>query len=532
MNDSASWDFPYTSQRMPVLADNMVCTSQPLASAAGLRVLANGGNAVDAAIAAAITLTVVEPCMNGIGSDSFALVWDGQQLHGLNASGRSPNGWTLEHFARYSQMPSHGWDSVTVPGAVSGWRELSQRFGALPFGDLFESAIRHARDGFIVSPIVSRQWDEQLPVLKDKPDFMTAFAPQGRAPRPGERFRCPGQAATLEAIAASGGEAFYRGPIAAAIAAHARATGGLIDEADLAQHQADWVAPIHAGYRGVELHEIGPNGQGIAALMALGMLEQAGFDLPQLDSTAFYHCQIEAMKLAFADVYRYVGDAAAMVSVTADHLLDPDYLRQRAKLIDPAAAGHPGPGKPHEGGTVYLTTADSSGRMVSMIQSNYLGFGSGIVVPGTGIALQNRGSGFNLVAGHPNQVGPRKRPFHTIIPGFLMRAGQPLMSFGVMGGSMQAQGHLQVTTRIAGYGQNPQAVIDAPRWRVLDDNASVMVEWNFPAQAISGLTRLGHKVQVADRFASGFGGSQAIMRMTEGYLGASDPRKDGQAVGF
>ena len=532
MNTSTAWDFPYTSQRMPVLADNMVCSSQPLASAAGLRVLEKGGNAVDAAIAAAITLTVVEPCMNGIGSDAFALVWDGKQLHGLNASGRAPRGWTPAHFANHAKMPSHGWGSVTVPGAVSGWSALSQRFGALPFADLFDSAIRHARAGFLVSPVVSRQWEEQMLVLQEMPDFMAAFAPEGRAPRPGERFRCPGQADTLQAIAESGGNDFYRGAIAAAISGHARATGGLLDEIDLAEHTADWVVPLQTSYRNVELHEIGPNGQGIAALIALGILDKTGFALPELDSVAFYHAQIEAMKLAFADVYRYVGDASAMQAVTTEDLLNPDYLQRRAAMISPAAAQFPGPGKPHTGGTVYLTTADSSGMMVSLIQSNYLGFGSGIVVPGTGIALQNRGSGFNLVPDHPNCVGPRKRPFHTIIPGFLMRAGQPLMSFGVMGGSMQAQGHLQVTVRIADYHQNPQAVIDAPRWRVLDDNASVMVEWNFPPHAIAGLIQLGHRVLVADRFASGFGGSQAIMRLGEGYLGASDSRKDGHAVGF
>jgi gamma-glutamyltranspeptidase / glutathione hydrolase len=283
----------------------------------------------------------------------------------------------------------------------------------------------------------------------------------------------------------------------------------------------------------VELHEIGPNGQGIAALMALGILERAGQPKPALDSAAFYHLQIEAMKLALADVYRYVADPAAMQPVTADHLLDPGYLAERAKCIDPAAARHPGAGKPHTGGTTYLTAADEGGMMVSLIQSNYLGFGSGIVVPGTGIALHNRGAGFSLVPGHPNEVAPGKRPFHTIIPGFLLRDGRPLLSFGVMGGSMQAQGHLQVTTRIADHGQNPQAVIDAPRWRVLDDNRTVAVEWNFPPAAIDGLRALGHSIEVTERFASGFGGAQAIMPMAAGgYLGASDPRKDGQAVGF
>ena len=329
MNPALDWNFPYTSQRMPVLAENMVCTAQPLASLAGVQVLKQGGNAVDAAIAAAITLAVVEPCMNGIGGDSFALVWDGSRLHGLNASGRSPRDWTREHFSRYSAMPPRGWDSVTVPGAVSGWRALSDRFGALPFGDLFESAIRYARDGYIVSPIVSRQWQGQIGDILETPGFREAFAPAGRAPRPGERFICPGQAATLEKIAASGGEAFYRGELARAIAQHARATGGLMDEEDLAAHQADWVEPVSMRYRDVELHEIGPNGQGIAALMALGIMDSIGLPLPQLDSTEFFHQQIEAMKLAFADVHRYVGDPKAM-TVSDSELLDRSYLKARA----------------------------------------------------------------------------------------------------------------------------------------------------------------------------------------------------------
>ncbi|MDB5943338.1 MAG: gamma-glutamyltranspeptidase precursor (Gamma-glutamyltransferase)-like protein [Ramlibacter sp.] len=530
MND-LSWDFPYTSQRMPVLADNVVCTSQPLASAAGLDILRKGGNAVDAAVAAAIALTVVEPCMNGIGGDSFALVWDGQRMHGLNASGRSPRRWTREHFSRYSAMPPRGWDSVTVPGAVSGWRELSQRFGKLPFAQLFEAAIRHARDGWIVSPIVSRQWQGQVEDIKHMPGFAEAFAPRGRAPLPGERFTCPGQADTLEAIARSGGEEFYRGSLARAIAEHARATGGLMDEEDLAEHRADWVEPISTAYRGIELHEIGPNGQGISALIALGILDSLELPRPQLDSTAFFHYQIEAMKLAFADVQQYVADPASM-TITAQQLLDRGYLRRRAKLLNPDAASFPGAGKPHTGGTTYLATADAGGMMVSLIQSNFKGFGSGVVIPGTGIAMHNRGWGFNMIPGHANEVAPRKRPFHTIIPGFLMEGGKPLMSFGVMGGSLQAQGHVQVTVRIGDHRQNPQAVIDAPRWRILEDNVRVMVEWNFPPEAVAGLRRLGHDVQVAPRFSDEFGGSQAIMRMAEGYLGASDHRKDGQAVGY
>jgi gamma-glutamyltranspeptidase/glutathione hydrolase len=531
-DSSAFWQFPYTSQRMPLLARNVVSTSQPLASASGLLMLARGGNAVDAALATAITLTVVEPCMNGIGGDAFAIIWDGQRLHGLNASGRAPRRWTPEHFSRYSAMPLRGWDSVTVPGTVSAWRALSDRFGKLPFADLFEPAIRHARDGYLVSPTVHRQWQAQVAELLPQPGYREAFAPQGRAPLPGEHFVCPGQARTLERIAASKGDDFYHGELAKAIADHARKTGGLIDEADLAAHQADWVEPISVRYRDLALHEIGPSGQGIGALMALGMLEHFDLKSAGLDSAQSQHLQIEAMKLAFADLQEYVADPDAMRQVSATDLLKPGYLASRAKLINPDRAAPARAGSPHSGGTVYLTAADENGMMVSFIQSNFKGFGSGVVVPGTGIALHNRGWGFNLKPGHPNQVAPGKRPFHTIIPGFLTRDGAPLMSFGVMGGSMQAQGHVQVTTRIADHGQNPQAASDAPRWRVMDDNTTVAVEWNFPKEAIDGLIARGHQVKVAQRFDTEFGCAQMAMKVDHGYIAASDHRKDGYPVGL
>ncbi|MBV7483919.1 gamma-glutamyltransferase family protein [Bordetella sp. BOR01] len=529
--NGSDWTFPYTSQRMPVLAENIACTEQPLATQAALRALAAGGNAVDAAIAAGITLTVVAPCMNGIGGDVFAIVWDGTQLHGLNASGRAPQAWTPEYFSKYAAMPARGWDSVTVPGAVSGWVALSRRFGKLPFGDLFEAAIRYARDGYIVTPIVSRQWETQIADIRHIPGFVQAFAPGGHAPAPGQRFICPGQAATLEDIARTEGASFYRGALAERIAAYASATGGALTKADLEAHEADWVDPISMSYQDIALHEIGPNGQGIGALMALGMLQAFDAHRLPLDSTEYFHAQIEAMKLALADMQRYVADSQHMQEVDADALLNPAYLAARARDIDPARARYPGPGLPLKGGTTYLTTADANGMMVSFIQSNFKGFGSGLVVPGTGIALHNRGWGFNLVAGHPNQVGPRKRPFHTIIPGFLMRGGKPLMSFGVMGGSLQAQGHMQVASRIA-HGQNPQAVIDAPRWRILEDNVTVLVEWNFPETAVAGLRQKGHKVEVAPRFSDEFGGAQAIARLADGYVGASDHRKDGHAGGW
>jgi len=397
---------------------------------------------------------------------------------------------------------------------------------------LFEPALRYARLGYMVSPTVHRQWQAQVAELLPQPGYREAFAPQGRAPLPGEHFICPGQANTLERIAASKGDDFYHGELAKAIAEHARNTGGLIDEIDLAAHQSDWVEPISVRYRDVTLHEIGPSGQGIGALMALGILEHFDLKAAGVDSALSQHLQIEAMKLAFADLQEFVADPDAMHPVTASDLLGSGYLASRAKLIDPDRAAPARAGSPHSGGTVYLTAADERGMMVSFIQSNFKGFGSGVVVPNTGIALQNRGSGFSLKPGHPNQVAPGKRPFHTIIPGFLTRAGAPLMSFGLMGGSMQAQGHLQVTSRVADYGQNPQAASDAPRWRVMDDNRTVAVEWNFSQEAIDGLIARGHEVAVAPRLNTEFGCAQMAMKTEHGYIAASDHRKDGYPVGI
>ena len=522
------WQFPYTSQRMPVLASNIVATSQPLAAQAGLRMLAAGGNAVDAALAAAMTLTVVEPTSNGIGSDAFALIWDGTQLHGLNASGRSPAAWNPKRFAGLSAIPNRGWDSVTVPGCVSAWRTLSEKFGKLPFADLAQPAIRYAADGYLVSPTIARLWAKQAPDLAAQPGFREAFMPRGRAPAPGELFRHPGQARTLALIAESRGEAFYRGELAERMVAHSKENGGALSMEDLASHQADWVAPISIDYRGYQVHEIPPNGWGIACLMALGMLEN--FDMASLapESAQSLHLQIEAMKLAFVDAQQHIADPAAMRVSTAA-LLDKGYLKERARLIDPSRPGKPKFGTPR-GGTVYLTTADASGMMVSYIQSNYQGFGSGVVVPETGISMQNRGIGFVLTDGHVNQVGPRKRPFHTIIPAFMTRGTEPVMGFGVMGGYMQAQGHLQMALRRVDHGQNPQAMVDAPRWRV--DGTVVNVEEAMPQPSIEALQRLGHSVAVAERFDTDFGRAQIILKTEGGYIGASEWRTDGQAVGF
>ena len=524
------WQFPYPSQRMPVLARNAVATSQPLAAQAGLRMLMKGGNAVDAVVATAISLTVLEPTSNGIGSDAFCILWDGQRIHGLNASGRSPAAWTPDRFKGRTAMPQRGWDAVTVPGAVSAWVDLSSKFGKLPFADLFEPAIRYASDGYMVSPTISRLWANQVNELKSQPGFEQAFMPHGRAPAAGEKFSFPDQAKTLRRIAETKGEAFYKGDLAEKIAAWAKQHGGAMTVADLSAHRNDWVEPIGMDYRGYRLLEIPPNGQGISALMALGMLENLDMAKLGVDSADSLHAQIEAMKLAFADVNEYVSDIATM-RVKPEALLDRGYLKERARLIDLKKAANPGHGKPAGSGTVYLTAADESGMMVSYIQSNYAGFGSGVVVPGTGISLQNRGYGFVLKPGHANVVAPGKRPFHTIIPGFLMKDGRPAMSFGVMGGSMQSQGHLQVIQRMIDYGQNPQAAADAPRWRV-DQGLDVNIEQGVPAAVIDDLRARGHRLAQADRWSTDFGRAQLIYRMEDGYLAASERRTDGQAVGF
>ncbi len=528
--DMFDWQFPYPSQRMPILARNCVATSQPLAAQAGLRMMLKGGNAVDAILATAISLTVLEPTSNGIGSDAFCILWDGKQLKGLNASGRSPATWTPERFKGRTEMARRGWDSVTVPGTISAWVELSEKYGKLPFADLFEPAIKYATDGFMVTPTISRLWANQAPDLQHEPGYAQTFMPRGRALAAGELFSFPDQAKTLTRIAETKGAAFYTGDLAEKIAAWAKQTGGDITMADLAAHSCDWVEPIGIDYRGYSLHEIPPNGQGIAALMALGILEN--FDVASLpiDSPDSMHLKIEAMKLAFADINEYVADISSM-RITPAQMLDKSYLKERAKSIDMKKAANPAHGHPATGGTVYLTAADEAGMMVSYIQSNYSGFGSGVVVPGTGIAMQNRGTGFSLKPGHANIVAPHKRPFHTIIPGFMTKGGQPLMSFGVMGGSMQAQGHMQVMSRMVDYGQNPQAASDAPRWRI-DSGVRVGIEYGVPADTIAALKARGHDMPQADRWSTDFGRAQLIYKMEHGYFAASERRTDGQAVGF
>ena len=577
---SFDWTTGYPSQRLPVFGRNIVSTSHPLGAQAGLRMLLAGGNAVDAAIAAAAAMTIVEPVSNGLGSDAFCLLWDGQQLHGLNASGPAPAAWTPEYFrkkygADARTPPKRGWDSVTVPGAVGGWMAMSQRFGKLPFADLLAPAIEIAERGYALPIVVQQKWVAGAAELKGQPGFAEAFMPRGRSPGVGELFRFEAAARTLKLIARTKGEAYYHGEIAAAAERHSKAHGGAMTAADFKAYRPEWVTPLAKDYRAHTLHEIPPNGQGIAAQIALGIL--ARFDLAGLpiDGPESQHLQIEAMKLAFADTYRYVSEGASM-TVTPEQMLDDAYLASRARLIDPkrAQAFEAGsPNDPHRrGGTIYLTAADASGMMVSFIQSNYMGFGSGVVVPEFGISLQNRGHGFSLDAASPNLVAPGKRPFHTIVPAFLTKPkarslhpplgegrdggdgrgphpnpppeGEgaeghelaPVMSFGVMGGNMQPQGHLQTLVRMLDHAQNPQAACDAPRWR-FNAGLEINVEASMPKATVQGLLERGHRVDVIVDSYQDFGAGQFIWRLSDdvseqGYVAASDPRRDGQAVAF
>ncbi|MFM7697849.1 MAG: gamma-glutamyltransferase family protein [Limnohabitans sp.] len=539
---SFQFNNPYLSTRLPVFARNIVSTSHPLAAQAGLRLLGSGGNAVDAAIAAAAVLTIVEPVSCGLGSDAFCILWDGQQLHGLNASGRAPQAWTPAYFQHkygdhVTQPPKRGIDSVTVPGAVSSWVALSERFGKLPFEDLMQPAIEIAERGFLLSVVVQEKWAAPVDELRVQPGFEQAFMPRGRAPAVGELFQFPAAAKGLRTIGRTKGQAFYGGEIAQALEAFSDAHGGALKASDFAAYQAEWVTPISIDYRGHTLHEIPPNGQGIAALMALGILEH--FDLGALtrDGVDSQHLQIEAMKLAFADVYRYVADPQSM-EVTAAQMLEKSYLKERAKLIDMKRAQDFKAGNPAKGGTIYLTAADENGMMVSFIQSNYMGFGSGCVEPNFGISLQNRGHAFavrNTGLNPANLVAPGKRPFHTIIPAFLTKDGQPVMSYGVMGANMQPQGHVQTLVRMLDYAQNPQAACDAPRWRY-NEGLVINVESGMDANTVQGLQARGHQMEVINDSYQDFGSGQFIWRMgdpkVEGYVAASDSRRDGLAAGL
>ncbi|MFC4146726.1 gamma-glutamyltransferase family protein [Micromonospora mangrovi] len=539
--------------RQPLFAPNgAVATSQPLAAAAGLAVLRRGGNAVDAALATAITLTVVQPPSNDIGGDLFAIVWDGERLHGLNASGRSPAGLTREIVlaatdrrgaepvdalggaqATGPAMPARGWLPVTVPGAPAGWRDLHDRFGSLPFAELFADAIGYAEHGYPVAAGTAATWARAVaahagPVGEEYAEFDRVFTVDGRAPRPGQWWRNPDAAETLRRIAATGAADFYRGRIAAALDAHAARTGGLLTGDDLARHRSTWVDPVSVRYRGHEVWELPPNGQGVAALLALGVLD--GVDLAALSPEERLHWQLEAVKLGFADAHAHVADPERARVPAPPALLDPGYLAaRRARVTD--RAGDPVAGDPERGGTVYLCTADADGMMVSLIQSTYLAFGSRVVLPGNGFALQNRGTGFRLDPAHPNVVAPAKRPFHTIIPGFLTRDGAPVGPFGVMGGHMQPQGHVQLVSATVDAGLDPQAALDTPRW-YWHAGRTVLVEPTLDQRVVAALLGRGHEVTVAGEPAV-FGYGQAIWRHPSGgYVAGSESRVDGAMLGW
>ena len=525
-----NWSLPYVSRRAPVFARNAVATSQPLATQAGIDMLRRGGNAIDAAIATAITLTVVEPAMNGIGSDAFAIVWDGHGLSGINGSGKSPAAWTPDRF-KGPNMPTQGWDSITVPGAVSTWTALSKKFGDLPFEDLFEPAIRYARDGFQVGPKTAPVWSWSVESFAHFNSFQEHFTSQGRSPNTGEVFKRPDLVETLTDIARTDGESLYRGRLAGAIVGQSQQEGGVMTLDDLANHSVLWTDPIAQPYRNVVLHEIPPNGQGLAAQIALSILEHLDVQSTEPGSADWIHYQVEAMKIAIRAAFDHFADPAAMV-IPPSELLEPGSIARAANAISANATSQfPPVALPVSEDTVYLTTADADGRMVSMIQSNYRGFGSGIVIEGTGISMQNRGSGFVLTPGHPNKVAGGKRPFHTIIPGFVTRAdGNPAMAFGVMGGHMQHQGHVQMVTRIFDPRETPQAASDAPRWHVSPDYR-LALETGTPPGTVKALQERGHEALLVEDEGL-FGGAQLICCLEDGYCAASDHRKEGTAAGF
>ncbi|QAS53624.1 gamma-glutamyltransferase family protein [Halobacillus litoralis] len=528
---------PYHTPRHTTVAHNgMVATSQPLAAQAGLSILQKGGNAIDAAIATAATLTVVEPTSNGIGSDAFALVWVKDKLYGLNGSGHSPSSISIDALKKqgYEEIPKYGFTPVTVPGAPGTWAELSNRFGKLPFKELLAPAIKYAEEGFPISPVLGKFWSMAANKFKEVlsgeefTSWFDTFAPNGKAPKIGEVWKSEGHASTLKKIAETKGEAFYNGELAAAIDQFSKKHNGYISKKDLADYKPEWVEPISVDYKGYNVWEIPPNGQGIVALSALNMLK--GFDYMDKESVDTYHKQIEAMKLAFADGEKYVADEKHM-SVKAEELLNEDYATERRGLIGEEALT-PEAGTPPSGGTVYLATADDEGNMVSFIQSNYMGFGSGLVVPGTGIALQNRGHNFSLDPDHANALAGGKRSYHTIIPGFLTKGDQPVGPFGVMGGFMQPQGHVQVAMNTVDFHLNPQAALDAPRWQWMKDK-SVWVEPHFPKHVAEALARKGHKIEVQLETGA-FGRGQIIWRDpdTGTLYGGTESRTDGTIAAF
>jgi gamma-glutamyltranspeptidase/glutathione hydrolase len=533
---------PLRAERSCVLARRgLVATSVPLASAAGVEMLRRGGNAIDAALAAAAALCVVEPMSTGLGGDAFALFWSARErrLLGLNGSGRAPARASLAAYrARgLESIEPRGILAATVPGAVHAWDTLSRSHGRLPLGDVLEPAIRAAEDGFPVTELVAHYWWglERMGALRNDAARRT-YAPDGRTPRAGEWFRNPALARTLRSVAKGGAEAFYGGEVARAIVAASREEDGFFEAADLASHTSTWVEPIRTGYRDVEVAELPPNGQGLAALVALNVYECLDPAGASATSVLDWHRRIESVKLAFADRDAYIGDPEH-VPVPVAALLDKGYARRRAAGIGERALAGPRPGLPASD-TVYLCAADEEGNLVSFIQSLFTGFGSGIGCGETGIVLQSRGAGFRLDPAHPSALAPGKRPFHTIIPGFLCRGGEPWVAFGVMGGDVQPQGHLAFVANLVDRGMNPQEALDRPRFRFLD-GARVMVE--APGAEVDegesladALARRGHEVVDPGRFSQDhFGGGQAIAREPGGVLvGASDRRKDGCALGL
>lgn len=528
---------PYTSRRNTIYAKNgMVATSQPLAAQAGLDILKKGGNAIDAAIATAACLTVVEPTSNGIGGDAFALVWLKGELHGLNASGPAPRDMSLDQLkkAGYDTMPKYGFQPVTVPGAPAAWAELSKKFGRLPLTEVLRPAIEYAENGYPVTPTLGHYWGiafrnfSQSLKGDEFQHWFSTFAPQSRAPHIGEIWRSPDHAKTLQLIAETNAEAFYKGELADQIDRFSHQNGGPIRGEDLADYTPEWVKPISVNYRGYDVWEIPPNGHGIVALMALNILK--GFDFTERDTLNTYHKQIEAIKLAFADGKTYITDANKM-RVRIEDLLSEAYATERRQLIGPEASLPPA-GQPPRGGTVYLATADGEGNMVSFIQSNYMGFGSGLVVPGTGIALHNRGHNFSCDPTHHNCLEPGKKPYHTIIPGFLTKGGEAVGPFGVMGAFMQPQGHVQVVMNTVDFHLNPQAALDAPRWQWIDGK-QVDFEHATPPHLVEGLASLGHQARYA-LGSGGFGRGQIIWRNhANGVLsGGTESRTDGHIAAW
>jgi gamma-glutamyltranspeptidase / glutathione hydrolase len=527
----------------------MAATSHPLATQVALDVMKAGGSAVDAAIAANAALGLMEPTGNGIGGDLFAIVWDPRtrKLHGYNGSGRSPKALSLAEFRRrgLSEIPAHGPLPVTVPGAVDAWFALHGRFGKRSMAENLAPAIRYAREGHPVHEVIAYYWNRSVPVLSKWPGFSEQFTIDGRAPRRGETWRNPNLANTLETIGRDGRDAFYKGDIARTIDAYFRANDGFLRYEDLAGHAGEWVDPVGTDYRGHTLWELPPNGQGIAALQILNLLEPYDLKSHGFGSPGHVHLFVEAKKLAFADRARWYADPAFQPAPVA-RLISKEYARERGKSISlDRAAREVRPGTPRqldEGDTIYLTTADADGMMVSLIQSNYRGMGSGMAAPGLGFIFQDRGEQFVLKAGHPNSFAPGKRPFHTIIPAFVTKGGEPWLSYGVMGGAMQPQGHVQILLNLIDFGMNLQEAGDAPRIQhdgsdepagqatAMTDGGEVDLETGYSYDTVRALMRKGHSVRYAD---GPYGGYQAIMvNPGGGYIGASESRKDGQAAGY